>query len=83
VNALRVNVTETLNPKSNRLDALIAKHTAEMIRTEALRFLPNGNFSASYGWKDRFKKRKRLTVRRITTSGRESPRDAPTKSISF
>jgi hypothetical protein len=61
VNALRVNVTETLNPKSNRLDALIAKHTAGMIRTEALRFLPNGNFSASHGWKERFKKRKRLT----------------------
>ena len=48
-----------------------------MIRAEALRILPNGTFSASNGWLDRFMKRKRLTIRRITTSGRELPRDAP------
>jgi len=57
--------------------------TAGMIRAEALRLLPNGNFSASNGWLDRFMKRKRLTIRRITTSGRELPRDAPIQINQF
>ncbi len=35
------------------------------------------NFIALNGWFDRFMKRKRLTIRRITISGREFPRDAP------
>ena len=39
--------------------------TTGMYRAEALRLLPNGNFSASNGWLDRFMKRKRLTVRKI------------------
>jgi hypothetical protein len=57
--------------------------TAGMIRVEAVRLLPNGNFSASNGWLDRFMKRKRLTNRRITTSGRELPRDAPIQINQF
>jgi hypothetical protein len=57
--------------------------TAGMIRVEAVRLLPNGNFSASNGWLDRFMKRKRLTIRRITTSGRELPRDAPIQINQF
>jgi hypothetical protein len=56
--------------------------TTGMIRTEVLRILKNGNFSASNGyWLDRFMKRKRLTIRRITTS-RASPSnyiDPPTR----
>ena len=50
---------------------------------EALRILPNGKFSASNGCLDRFMKRKRLKVRRITTSGREFPRDAPMQINTF
>jgi hypothetical protein len=53
--------------------------TTGMIRTQALRILNDINFSASNGWLSRFMKRKRLTIRRITTSGRELPRDAPIK----
>ncbi len=48
-----------------------------MIQAQTLRILPNGTFSASNGWFDRFVKRKRLTIRIITTNGRELPRDAP------
>jgi hypothetical protein len=46
-----------------------------MIQAHALRTLPNRTFSASNGWFDRFVNRKRLTIRRITTSDRELPRD--------
>ncbi len=50
--------------------------TTGIIQANALRILPNETFSASNGWFDRFMKRKRLTIRRITTSGRELPRFA-------
>ena len=46
--------------------------TTGMIQAQALRIPPNGTFSASTGWFDRFMKR-----RRIMTSDRELPRDAP------
>ena len=50
--------------------------TTGMIQAQALKILPNGIFSVSIGWFDRFLKRQRLTVHRITTSGHELPRDA-------
>jgi hypothetical protein len=54
-----------------------------MIWTEALRILPNGTFSASNGWLERSMKRKRLKIRRITTSDRELARDAPIYTNKF
>ena len=50
--------------------------TSGMIRAEALRILAGTNFSASNGWMARFLRRKRLVIRRITTSGRDLPQDA-------
>ena len=46
--------------------------TTGMIQAQALRILQNGTFSASNGWFDNI----RLTIRRITTSDLELPRDA-------
>ena len=50
--------------------------TGGMIRAEALQIMADTNFSASNGWPTRFLPRKRLVVRRVTTSGRELPKDA-------
>ena len=50
--------------------------TGGMIRAEALQIMADTNFSASNGWLTRFLRRKRLVVRRVTTSGRELPKDA-------
>jgi hypothetical protein len=50
--------------------------TGGMIRAQALRILEGTNFQASNGWLTRFLRRKRLVIRRVTTSGRELPRDA-------
>ena len=44
--------------------------TGGMIRAEALRLLPNTNFQASNGWLTRFLRRKHISFRRITTSGK-------------
>jgi len=50
--------------------------TGGMIRQEALRLLPETNFQASNGWLTRFLRRKHLSFRRITTSGRDLPSNA-------
>jgi len=50
--------------------------TGGMIRQEALRLLPDTNFQASNGWLTRFLRRKHLSFRRITTSGRDLPSNA-------
>ena len=50
--------------------------TGGMIRAQALRILEGTNFQASNGWLTRFLRRKRLVIRRVTTSGRELPSDA-------
>ena len=47
--------------------------TGGMIRAQALRILEGTNFQASNGWLTRFLRRKRLVIRRVTTSGRELP----------
>ncbi len=57
--------------------------TLLMIQTQALRILPNGTFSASNGWFDTFMKHMRLTIRGITASGRELPRDGPIHTNKF
>jgi hypothetical protein len=50
--------------------------TGGMLRAQALRILEGTNFQASNGWLTRFLRRKRLVIRRVTTSGRELPSDA-------
>jgi hypothetical protein len=57
--------------------------TQGMIRCEALRMLNGTNFQASNGWFSRFLRRKRLVVRRITTSGRDLPKDAGVQANTF
>ena len=47
-----------------------------MIRAEALSRLAGTNFQASNGWLTRFLRRKRLDVRRVTSSGRDLPDNA-------
>ena len=57
--------------------------TQGMIRCEALRILNGTNFEASNGWLTRFLRRKRLVIRRITTSGRDLPQDAGVQVNNF
>ena len=57
--------------------------TQGMIRCEALRMLNGTNFQASNGWYSRFLRRKRLVVRRKTTSGRDFPKNAGVQANTF
>ena len=56
--------------------ATAALTTALTQVTEALRILEGTKLQASNGWLTRFLRRKRLVIRRVTTSGRELPSDA-------
>lgn len=39
--------------------------------------LGNSNFKASNGWMDKFLKRKKFVLRRVTSSGRDLPKNSP------
>lgn len=51
--------------------------SGKMIKARAIEISSSVDFRASDGWLRRFLQRNRLTRRRITTSGRDLPRDAP------
>ncbi|CAF1134857.1 unnamed protein product [Brachionus calyciflorus] len=55
----------------------------KMITTKALILNKDNNFVASNGWFCNFLRRKNLVLRRITTSGRELPKDAGKTVIDF
>jgi len=50
--------------------------TGNMVKQQALQLSGNVEFRASNGWLQNFLKRKHLVRRRITTSGRDLPRNA-------
>ena len=56
---------------------------SNMVRQQALQFARNVEFRASNGWMCNFLERKNLVRRRVTTSGRELPRDAAKLTSEF